>query len=200
MEIEKMRKAIIDAVEKKEVSMRDLGHPGTIRRIIDGNDAKAESIQSAYFNLKAKNPNRIKSGRASSSAPRGLKQPATPEQGEPIAPIEQKPSAQYVSIEEFQSLKNEMDSLKEQIKELQVQPTSKPPRPQRTHKDCVLGFSISIYNTWTDGNKYEKYYATKRIKGKLHRIYLGSRADIAEDKIKQYCTKHQLELKESVEQ
>ncbi len=197
MEIEEMRKAIQVAVEKKEVSMRDLGHPGTIRRIIDGQDVKAGTIQSAYSELKAKSPGRIKSGRASSSAPKGLKEPTTPEQ----EPIEQNAPAQFVSIEEFQSLKNEINSLQEQIKELQAQP-SRPPRPQvpYIHKDTVRGFSICIYSTSTEGNKYHKYYATKRIKGKLHRIYLGNRPEDAEIKIQQYCTKHNIELKKSIEQ
>jgi len=214
MEIEEMRRTIQDAVDKKEVSLRDLGHPGTIRRIIDcKGSVREETIKSAYSKLKVKNPDRIKSGRASSSAPRGLKEPTTPEK-EPIVSIEQEPNApieqnapivsvQYVSIEEFQFLKNEMNSLQEQIKALQGQSASKPPntpRPQVAHKYTVLGFSISIHNTYTDGNKYKKHYAVKRIKGKLHRIYLGNRPEDAETKIKQYCEKRNIELKKLVAQ
>lgn len=62
------------------------------------------------------------------------------------------------------------------------------------NKERVLGFSIRLENTWTEGKSYLKYYAIKRIAGKHYRIYLGGSPEQAEQKIKAYCAKHSLIL------
>ena len=49
--------------------------------------------------------------------------------------------------------------------------------------------------------EYPRYYAKKKIAGKLHRVYLGDMAERsqAQDKIKAYCNKHQITINEGIE-
>ena len=104
---------------------------------------------------------------------------------------------------EIEKLKEENQKLREKIekKENEQQKDNKETtrkveqynKVEQT-KESVLGFSIRIENTWTQGKQYSKYYAIKRIKGRHHRIYIGKDTSFAEEKIKSYCSKHGLEI------
>jgi len=70
-EIERMKKTIIEAVNKNEVSKRDLGNNVTINKIIEGIAVKDEAIRLVYSKLdKAreklmeKNPEKVKAGQS----------------------------------------------------------------------------------------------------------------------------------------
>ncbi len=94
---------------------------------------------------------------------------------------------------EIQALKTKVETQEREIEYLKSILEMKP-RPKKDDPDSVLGFSIRIENTWTEGRKYEKYYAIKRIKTKLHRVYIGDVLGKAEEKIKAYCRRHGIRL------
>jgi len=255
-EIEGMRKAIIEAVNKNEVSKRDLGNIATINKIIEGVALKDNAIRLAYSKLdKAreklmeKNPGKVKAGQSIK-----VKQYNKVEQNEKEKEKNQEHKTKTIEIKnknhkqksddkvkqynkvkqietqsivdipeksktiqqnkveqtkigkneesimnEIQDMKSTMNELRDEIETLkstianmQKSKTKNPSkgiiREQNTIEN-LMGFSIRIENTWTQGNRYEKYYAVKRIAGKLHRIYIGDDAGKAEEKIKSYCEK-----------
>lgn len=237
-EIETMRKAIIEAVNKNEVSKRDLGNIVTINKIVEGIAVKDDAIRLAYSRLdKAreklinKNPGKVKAGQSTK-----VKQYNKVEQTRKEKEKNQEQKDKKIEIEnesekqsiiniseksitiqqnkvkqtkikkdeerimnEIQEMKSTMNELRDEIESLKgiianmqkgkIKNPSKGIIREENTIENLMGFSIRIENTWTQGNRYEKYYAVKRIEGKLHRIYIGDDAGKAEEKIKSYCEK-----------
>lgn len=116
---------------------------------------------------------------------------------------------------ESEKLRKELDELKEEFKKLESRNnfledklenieskfdlfeklyTVLLPKQKIEEGERVLGFKIVQGMTSTNGNKYYKFYATKYIDGKTHRIYIGKDKDKAETKIREYCHHLGIEL------
>ena len=255
-DIEVMRSAIIEAVNKNDVSKRDLGNVTTINKIIEGLEVKFDAIKLAYSRLsmarekrKERDPAKVKYGKAKVKQYNKVEQnEKTKVEDEKIKykweekKVEQKVKQnidekvkQYNKVEQNEKQSNadnsevkqesktiqqshdslkveqykerimsEIEDLKSTVNELRAEieslkatvsnlSSNKPKKSiikeQKSVANIVMGFSIRIENTWTQGNRYEKYYAVKRIAGKLHRIYIGKDSSEAEEKIKAYCEK-----------
>ena len=256
-EIERMKKTIIEAVNKNEVSKRDLGNNVTINKIIEGIAVKDEAIRLVYSKLdKAreklmeKNPEKVKAGQSikvkqynkveqnrkgkqeqksqkikteksiesenNKQAPdRKVKQYNKVKQIETQSIIDVSDKSKTIQqnkveqdketiMNEIQDMKSTMNELRDEIESLkgiianmQKSKTKNPSKgiiKEQNFVENLMGFSIRIENTWTQGNRYEKYYAIKRIAGKLHRIYIGKDLSKAEEKIKFYCEKKGMTL------
>lgn len=237
-EIETMRKTIIEAVNKNEVSKRDLGNIVTINKIVEGIAVKDDAIRLAYSRLDEareklinKNPGKVKAGQSTKvkqynkvEQTRKEKEKNQEQKDKKIEIGNESEKQSIINISEksitiqqnkvkqtkikkdeerimneiqdmkstMNELRDEIESLKSTIANMQKSKTKNPSkgiiREQNTIEN-LMGFSIRIENTWTQGNRYEKYYAVKRIEGKLHRIYIGDDAGKAEEKIKFYCEK-----------
>lgn len=237
METSEMRQAIIDAIEKDELSKRDLMDVRAVNKIIAGT-AKEETIKLAFSRLeeaktshKAKNPKKLRAGKAKSKGDEQLnkveqirdeqlnkndeqnengklnKNNEQNENGKLSDKVEQRKVEQLNKeisldfLDRFKDLEIEVKKLKEENEEIRAMLKQQKETKNKSdeqlnkveqHRENVLGFSIRIENTWTQGKVYGKYYAIKRIAGKHHRIYLGKDASDAENKIKAYCEKHSL--------
>lgn len=133
-----------------------------------------------------------------------------------------KVSDMQATIEKMQATMNKMqseiDAQKATIQLLStkveaIQPVTKDnktdnkpsPLPETTQNfvsdgESFLGFTIRLEKTSVNVDtykgvtkcEYKKYYAKKRISGKLHRIYLGETCtkEVATEKIKTYCQKY----------
>lgn len=173
MEIEKMRQAIIDALKRGEVSKRDLGKNKTLTKIVKGETVNPDSIKLAYSKLDTA---REKKAKLSKTTPGKFEKENTPDRFDKV-----------IIMNEIEELKAKIDAQNKEIEYLKSILDKKPQK--KDNPDSILGFSIRIENTWTEGRMYEKYYAIKRIKKKLHRIYIGENPSNAKEKIELYCKK-----------
>jgi len=159
-------------------------------------EKKVEQKVKQNLDEKVKQYNKVEQNKEQSNADNSeVKQESkTIQQNHDSLKVEQCKERIMTEIEDLKSTVNELraeiESLKATVSNLS---SNKPKKPiikeQKNVANIVMGFSIRIENTWTQGNRYEKYYAVKRIDGKLHRIYIGKDSSDAEEKIKAYCEK-----------
>lgn len=114
--------------------------------------------------------------------------PKTVRAGKSVTNSKPKNPTQSELEKEVSTLKKEIVRLKEKIAELE--------KPAPKAESGFLGFTIKKEKTTSKGKVYEKYYAKKRVKGKLHRVYLGSEPskEQVEKKVKSYCKRHKLKI------
>lgn len=225
MTTESMRQEIIKAVESKEYSRTELDRPSnkgnTVGKLVSGKPVRKETIEQVYARLIE-----LRTGKQETPAQNEQETPAQNEQAtEPekvVTECKQEDatkkgkSSMQTQLATMQATMKEqakmIAELKEQFNAMSVAGSNKPQcnkvgDTQLKESSLFLGYHIKLENqvtkiTLASGEiktlYYPKYFAKKKVAGKLHRIYIGEHAFASEAraKIEAYCDKHGLILKE----
>lgn len=174
MNIEEKKVEIIRALESGEVSQRSIDSTKgkSAKRLREGKTLRDNAVERMYQELVKLRQARDTKKQSKSKDVRQKNKEKTRKSKEQVNDL----------VEENRTLKATIIKMKKEIEDLKQEHGREKQRENYNTDDIVQGFYLRQEKTVTtrfnkDGSKhtteYIKYYAKKRIAGKLHRIYIG---------------------------